>query len=314
MGTRIMDRRTFTKTIVLSSSALMIGPQISCATHQDGETSSKTAPSDFKKVFWKKGACSTALFFIINREFGHLKATEELAAAPLAGGMMGKGYQCGMLWGASLAVGAESFRRCKNVNQAISMAMRATQYQLESFTTRTKCINCRDITKCDWNSKMSMAKHLLSGRVMICFNLIEKWAPEAIRSAHAGLSHAQTDVFQMPISCASEVARRMGASDEEMVMVAGFAGGIGLSGNACGALGAALWMNTLAWCRKNPGKTPPFFNNPSTVRIMKAFYNATGSEILCHKITGHRFKTIAEHTEFMQCKGCEKLIDLISHA
>ena len=49
-------------------------------------------------------------------------------------------------------------------------------------------------------------------------------------------SPGQAALLQEPISCASEVAAKMGASDEEMVMVAGFAGGLGLSGNACGAL------------------------------------------------------------------------------
>ena len=29
---------------------------------------------------------------------------------PLAGGFMGYGYQCGMLWGAALAAGAQAYR------------------------------------------------------------------------------------------------------------------------------------------------------------------------------------------------------------
>jgi len=42
------------------------------------------------------------------------------------------------------------------------------------------------------------------------------------------------------MSCASEVVRRMGGRDEERVMVSGFAGGLGLSGNGRGALSAAI--------------------------------------------------------------------------
>jgi hypothetical protein len=52
----------------------------------------------------------------------------------------------------------------------------------------------------------------------------------------------------------------MGASDEEMVLVAGFAGGMGLSDNACGALGAAIWMNTLAWNREAGYKKSSIFS------------------------------------------------------
>ena len=44
----------------------------------------------------------------------------------------------------------------------------------------------------------------------------------------------------------------MGGSADEAVMVAGFGGGMGLSGNACGALAAAVWMKGVAWCRTHP--------------------------------------------------------------
>ena len=82
-----------------------------------------------------------------------------------------------------------------------------------------------------------------------------------------------TDLPNVPISCASEVAKRMGASDEEMVMVAGFAGGIGLSGNACGALAAAVWMNTLRLVQKAPLEILlPILIIRYTKNILKKFY------------------------------------------
>jgi hypothetical protein len=103
----------------------------------------------------------------------------------------------------------------------------------------------------------------------------------------------------------------MRASNEETVMVAGFAGGMGLSGNACGALAAATWLNTLAWCRKNPGQVPSL-KNPITKKILKAFYGATDSEILCHKICGQSFKTLNDHTEYIKNGGCDKLINALA--
>ena len=48
----------------------------------------------------------------------------------------------------------------------------------------------------------------------------------------------------------------MGGTEEESIMVAGFAGGIGLSGNACGALSAAIWYKMLGWAKNNPDKSP----------------------------------------------------------
>ena len=47
---------------------------------------------------------------VVDGSFGHPMKLEEEAAAPLAGGIMNHGFQCGMLWGASLAAGAEAYR------------------------------------------------------------------------------------------------------------------------------------------------------------------------------------------------------------
>ena len=118
----------------------------------------------------------------------------------------------------------------------------------------------------------------------------------------------------------------MGGSDEQMVMVAGLAGGMGLSGNACGALGAAIWMNSLDWRRKqtdsddnNPESSDKvgfglFFDYPRAISTLKAFYDATDSEILCHKISGQFFKTIDDHTEFMKNGGCDKLVNVLARS
>ena len=270
--------------------------------------------ADAKRVFLKKGTCSQTLCYLLNREFGYPKETEERATNPLAGGIMQRGHQCGMLWGVSLAAGAESFRRHDDRDQAIGLAITATQHLVESFSKRTKTVNCREITGCDWKSILSIVKYFLTGKLFTCFNLAAKWAPEAIQSASEGLSRQHTDIPQMATSCASEVAKKMGASDEEMVWVAGFAGGLGLSGNGCGALAAAIWMNTLAWCKKHPGKNPPYFNNPKTKNTLKAFDDATDSEILCQKIARRCFKTIGDHTEFIKNGGCDKLIQVLARS
>jgi len=76
--------------------------------------------SDTKKVFRKCGTCSRTFFHILDREFGQPKDREECAADLLAGGLKNTGHQCGMLWGATLAAGAESFRRYPYRDHAIA--------------------------------------------------------------------------------------------------------------------------------------------------------------------------------------------------
>lgn len=269
-------------------------------------------PKDGKKVFKKLRTCSRTFFYILNREFGHLKEHEERASDVLAGGIMQEGHQCGMLWGASLAIGAEAFRRCTDKNQAIAVAVYATQKVMESFSEREHTINCREITHCDFSSKLSMAKYFFTGRFLHCFNLAEEWAPEAVSSAIEGLSKNKNEPSKACLSCATEVAKKMGASDEESIMVAGFAGGLGLSGAACGALAAAIWMRSLRWCREVATKSS--MDNPYAKETLDRFYQFTDSKILCSQITGKQFKNIEEHTRFMNNSGCEALINVLSNS
>ena len=273
-------------------------------------TDIKNGPKDGKKVFRKLGTCSRTFFYILNREFGHQKELEERASDVLAGGIMQKGHQCGMLWGASLAVGAEAYRMCENQNQAIAVAVNATMKLMTSFSERENTINCREITHCDFTSKLSMAKYFFSGKFLHCFNLADKWAPEAVKSAIEGLSDIEVTSTNECMSCATEVAKKMGASNEEMIMVAGFAGGLGLSGAACGALSATIWMKSLMWCREEEKKSP--MKNPYSKKTLDTFYQETDSKILCSDITGNLFKNINEHTKFIKYGGCNKLIEILA--
>ena len=108
---------------------------------------SEVLAQDAKKVFRKLGTCSRTFFYLLNRELGEPMETEERAADPLAGGIMQMGYQCGMLWGASLAVGAEAFRVCAHRSQAISVSVEATRLLMDSFEKHESTTLCREITR-----------------------------------------------------------------------------------------------------------------------------------------------------------------------
>ena len=317
-----INRRKFVKLTATGAAttgvaALMVYSDRLFTVQADIGNNLKVVPIDVKKTFMKCGACSHTFFHILNHEFGHPKENEERASDPLAGGLMSKQHQCGMLWGSALAAGAESFRRHNDRGQALTAAVNAAQYLVESFTERAKSVNCRDVIDSDISNKHEIAKFMLKSlpggfNNIVCMNLAEKWAPEAIQAARKGLSGKHTDVLQPPVTCASEVARKMGASDEEMVTVAGLAGGIGLSGNACGALGAAIWMSSLSWCREQPGKSG--YSNPRAEEILHAFYDATDSEILCTEVSGQHFKTAGDHSEFIKAGGCDKIINVLARS
>ena len=263
-----------------------------------------------KRLFIKLGSCSRTMAFIIDREFGNISEMEEKALDPLAGGILQQGYQCGMLWGAALAIGAEAYKTTGSLDRAQARALAAMQHTLSNFLERTKTADCEEITHCDWQNKLSVAKHMLSGKVVSCFYLLQKWAPEAVMSAREGLDNNTKNLPVGCKNCASEVVRKMGGSEMEMAMVAGFAGGLGMSGNACGALAAAIWKKTLAMCKENPNKS--FFNNEKASELLELFYKITDYEILCSDITKHQFSSIKEHSDYLDSGGCKHIIEGLS--
>ena len=261
------------------------------------------------RTFLKKGTCSRTYFYLLNRQYGNDLPIEEKALDPLAGGIMQQGYQCGMLWGASLAVGAEAYCRCKNKDQAITLAIAATKHIMKSFKNRATSIECEDITNCDWSSKRSMRKYFFSGKFLNCIALAKKWAPEAIEAAKEGLDLNNTELPKA-ISCATEFAKKKGATEKEMIMVAGFAGGMGLSGNGCGALAAAMWMDALSRIKNETNKIA--FPDPPLEKMLNTFYKTTDYKMLCNEITERNFNTIDEHTIFIKNGGCDKLIHVLA--
>ena len=229
---------------------------------------------------------------------------------------MQRGYPCGMLWGSALAIGAEAHKRCEDLDQEMRVAVLATQRVMASFSEKENTINCREITQCDFSSKWSFAKYFLSGRFLHCFKLAQEWAPDAIEAALQGLEEGDTWIeaekrsLKNYVNCASLVAKKLGASEEEMVMVAGFAGGLGMSGGGCGALSAAIWMRSLAWCREHEEKSS--FKNPEAIRVAEAFEEVTDGRILCSELSGQKFKSYYDHADFIRQGGCNKLIHTLT--
>ncbi|WP_347925601.1 C-GCAxxG-C-C family protein [Pontimicrobium sp. SW4] len=273
--------------------------------------------NDAKEVFRKCQTCSRTFAHLLNREFEQSMEHEERALNPLAGGILNQGHQCGMLWGTALAIGAESFRKHKNLDKAITIAVNATQDIITSFVKTSGATNCKDIIGYNLTTILGMTKFMLKTTLQgmnnsLCFNLAEQWAPEAVETATKSLS-ADIVIVDKPLCCTSEVLKQIGASYEETVMVAGFAGGLGLSGNACGALSTTIWKRMLDWCRENTSKKPPFFNNKVAKKILKAFNKETDKKILCSDICGKKFKDLKDHTEYIKQGGCKKLINVLAN-
>ena len=236
---------------------------------------------------------------------------EEHAAQPLAGGIVQHGYQCGMIWGSALAAGAEAYRRFGAGPEAEARAVVASRRLVDAFRAQNHHIDCFDITDIDNHSSAlkMVAVFMIKGQTIGCFRMAARYAPVAFREIDAAMSEPTVDTPPAPASCAAMLARRMGASDQRAVMAAGLAGGIGLSGGGCGALGAAIWidgMNTL----EAGGKVP--YRSPRALDAIDRFLKCTNYEFECTEIAGRKFESLGDHAGYLRDGGCAKVLDALA--
>jgi hypothetical protein len=249
---------------------------------------------------------------VLDRAFQHPLELEENATVPFAGGIMQHGYQCGMIWGATLAAGAEAFRRHGPGPKAEAAAINAAQRVVDSFRTRHDEINCLEITDIDKSSStwQQINYFLIKGGSIGCLRMAGWFAPLAFDEINSALSEEVTEGPSPPVSCAAMLARKMGESDMHAVMASGFAGGIGLCGGACGALGSAIWILGMKIGKEENGKIG--FKDPRTQEVIDRFMKHTEFKFECSEIVGRKFKNVDDHADYLRDGGCSELIGLLA--
>ena len=249
---------------------------------------------------------------VVDGAFDHPLALEEHATLPLAGGIEQMGFQCGQLWGAALAAGAQAYHTYGPGPQAETAALIAAQRLTESFRTRYRSINCLDVIDLDWKNAQAkqVLKFLLRGGPIRCFSMTAGYARAATNEINAAFAGNQLAAPAAPVSCAALLAQKMGASDLHTVMAAGLAGGIGLSGGACGALGAAIWILEMNRVKDGTGKVE--FNSPEAIEVIDRFLQRSDGEFECAKIVGRQFENVADHARYLHDGGCTKIIEALA--
>lgn len=248
---------------------------------------------------------------VVDGSFDHPLKLEEHASMPLAGGIMQHGYQCGQIWGATLAAGAQAYRLFGSGPQAETRAIIAAQRLVEAFHTLNNNINCLEITETDKSSStMKMiTQFLIKGGVVGCFRMAARYAPVAFDEINTALSEEPIEAPSPPVSCAAMLAQKMGASEMHTVMAAGLAGGIGLCGGACGTLGAAIWLTEM-----NSGKEGEKieYKSPKALAAIDKFMKCTDYEFECSAIVGRKFENVGDHAGYLRDGGCSKIIEVLA--
>lgn len=268
-------------------------------------------------MFLSGMTCSEMLFNILGNAYDNPMQPEEKASLSLAGGIKQHGYQCGMIWGAALAAGARAYELHRSGDKAEAVAISAAQKLVESFRSQNQFINCEEITHLDKSSsnKDQMMYFIIKGGTIGCARMAAKFAPEALIDINEAFLEEITEAPSKPVSCAALLARKMGASEKHQVMAAGLAGGIGLCGGACGALGAAIWLMGVKTREQNRDadlwKDEKFATKFET--LIEKFLENSDYEFECSHIVGRKFEDAADHAGYLKNGGCSKIIEVLAN-
>jgi len=257
------------------------------------------------------GACSATLLNVLNRAYGDPMEAEETASNPLAGGIVQHGYQCGQVWGAALAAGAQAYHRYGTGPRAEAAAVYAARRTTAAMRDTEGDINCLELTDMRDTGMQELSgvlKYFIKGGPISCARMAMRYAPVAYEQINEALDEEPPEVTSPCASCAAEVARKMGADDKHVVMAAALAGGIGLSGGGCGALGAAVWLTSLNRPEEKTGLTA---GDTTVGKVIETFGKHSYHEFECEEIVGRRFVDEADHARYVSGRGCRELIDAL---
>jgi hypothetical protein len=249
---------------------------------------------------------------VVDRSFDHPLKLEEHAAGPLAGGIMMQGYQCGQLWGAALAAGARAYHLLGPGSHAEAAAVMAAQRLVASFRASYKEINCLELTQTAWKDGQArqVLRYLIKGGAIRCFSMTASYASAVFEEMNTAFAEGPVEAPARPVSCAALLAQKMGVSEMHTTMAAGFAGGIGLSGGACGALAAAIWIIGMEDGKEEMGKIG--FQSPRALAAIDRFVESADYEFECSTIVGRKFVDVGDHAGYVRDGGCSRIIEALA--
>jgi hypothetical protein len=202
------------------------------------------APASVTRQMLRRFSCYEPTLTILNTAAGLGWKELEEASDPLCVGLVAEmDGACGVLWGAALAAGVRARERIKDPAAAREATLAAACRVVQAYRHAGHPMNCAEITGMGaWD----FARYMLKGNLGVCSRLLSGLTPgfhDLIDRTIDG--HRRQGAAAPCRNCAVEAFERVSGAigfpvDGTSVVAAGFAGGLGLSGNACGALAAAI--------------------------------------------------------------------------
>lgn len=291
---------------------------------------SQAVSRDMAKYWWLRCVgCAEASVTTQMRGLQLEEPAYEQALHSLSGGFMHLGHVCGLLTGAVVAAGFVARARFDDDDTRAGATLYAAIQLARAYPELSGSVNCREITEVPLTTLVQRLRYLQAGKARLCGHLHLKWAPQA----HELIDRALTEfgARRLPrehTNCAVRTLEKLvsstGMNQEDSVLLAGLAGGVGLLGNVCGALAAGVYAMSVSHYLEQPGKRRDSRMRGSleelagtryrgaATRLRTEFVDRYGSE-LCVQIAQRGFQVAEGHSAFIQQGGCHEVIEFVTH-
>lgn len=283
---------------------------------------------ELARYWWLRGvACSEASLTTQMRGFGFKKPVYEQATHTFSGGFMHQGYASGLLTGAVFAAGFVANERFQNNKTKSGAALHAAIQLAKTFPEYSGSINCQEITKINLTGLGGRLNYLKTGTARMCGRLHLKWAPKAYQLIDKSLTeYGKLESAKSYANCSVQTMEALKSKlslEEDSSLMAGFAGGVGLCGNLCGALAVGTYIMAISQQfalkkKKRDSRIRGMFEElfgtnykGYLTQFRHEFVQKFGSE-LCIDIAGHLFQNARDHSKFLEKGGCNNIINFIT--
>ena len=271
---------------------------------------------ELAKYWWLRCvACSEASLTTQMRGFGLKEPVYEQAIHAFSGGFMHQGHASGLLTGAVLAAGFVAQDRFDDDETRAGAALHAAIQLATVFPEHSGSINCLEITKTNLTNLFGRLHYFKKGQGRMCGRLHLKWAQEAHQLIDKSLlEYEKNSNVSVCNNCSVRTMQKLessiGIKAGASLLMAGFAGGVGLSGNVCGALAVGAYaMSIIHQLDRKQKKRDSIIRGSieevfgtnyrgSLTRLRRKFVLQFGSE-LCVDIIGRHFQDAEEHFKFL---------------
>lgn len=283
---------------------------------------------DQAKEWWLRCvSCSEASATLINRDGGDEAPLMEQASHLFSGGFMHQGHACGHLWGAVLVAGMRASKTGKDEHAKSAAALHAANRLVKVFSEDGWALTCRENTGVELTSLAGRLRYLRSGKPRACGRKAMAWTSQANAAIDLALAEFDPESVDKPcancaVECLRKVALPPGLQADDHFVVAGLAGGLGLTGNVCAAISVGVFALSLQYYGDRPGARRDGMFRAAIQELnlldyglrrrprqmLDDFISRFGG-LHCKDISSRDFETIDDHTQYIAGGGCREAIE-----